>query len=92
MAGQPVRGQVVSATNGSWSGGPTAFGYQWRRCDAAGASCADIAGATGATYLLAAAYVGSTMRVRVSASNGAGSGPWLLASMTMQMSSGAALA
>ena len=28
---------------------------QWRRCNAAGAACADIAGATGLTYALAAA-------------------------------------
>ena len=32
---------------GSWAGGkPLAFGYQWQRCDAAGAGCIPIAGAT----------------------------------------------
>ena len=36
------------------------YTYQWRRCDASGANCADIAGATGATYALGTADVGST--------------------------------
>ena len=36
------------------------YTYQWQRCDAAGANCADIAGATSATYRTVAADVGST--------------------------------
>ena len=39
---------------------PITFTYQWQRCDAAGANCADIAGATGATYTLDGADVGAT--------------------------------
>ena len=37
-----------------------------------GANCADIAGASAQTYTLAAADVGHTIRVQVSATNGAG--------------------
>src|SRR5204863_13902 len=46
--------------------------YQWRRCAADG-TCADIAGATGASYSLGAADVGSTLVVVVTASNSGGS-------------------
>lgn len=39
--------------------------YQWKRCDAFGASPVAVAGATGPNYVLAAADLGSTMRVTV---------------------------
>lgn len=38
--------------------------FQWERCDAAGAACVDIGGATGASYLQTAADVGHTIRLR----------------------------
>ena len=40
-----------AADVGIWSGLPSAYTYQWERCDAAGANCADIYGATGPTYV-----------------------------------------
>jgi hypothetical protein len=42
------------------------YTYQWERCDADGANCSDIGGATAAAYSLVADDVGSTVRVRVS--------------------------
>jgi hypothetical protein len=42
------------------------YTYQWRRCDASGGSCVDIAGETGASYTLAAGDLGKTIRVVVS--------------------------
>ena len=67
-------GQTLTAANGSWSGSPTiTYGYQWRRCDAAGASCVNIGGATSSTYSLVGADVGSTIRVVVTGTNGGGS-------------------
>jgi subtilisin family serine protease len=62
------------ASTGAWSGGPDAFRYQWLRCSSAGASCAEIAGATGASYTAAPADVGKTLRVRVTATAGPRSG------------------
>ena len=50
-----------------------AFTYQWRRCDADGANCADIAGATSPTYTADADDVGETLRVIVTATNAGGS-------------------
>ncbi len=45
ISGTPRVGQTLSASTGTWTGNPTSFGYQWQRCDPAGANCADIAGA-----------------------------------------------
>ncbi len=74
VAGTLRDGQTLSATAGTWTGTPViAFGYQWRRCDAAGNGCADIAGATSATYTQVAGDVGGTLRVVVTGTNAAGS-------------------
>ena len=74
ISGTGVDGQTLTAANGSWSGSPTiTYGYQWRRCDAAGGSCVNIGGATSSTYSLVGADVGSTIRVVVTGTNGGGS-------------------
>jgi hypothetical protein len=73
ISGTAQQGQALTATNGSWSGTtPISYSYQWRRCDTAGNTCSNISGATGQTYLLASADVGTTIRVVVTASNSAG--------------------
>jgi hypothetical protein len=72
IAGNTQQGQQLTAAPGSWSGSPTAFTYEWLRCNAAGASCSAISGATSSTYTLGEADVGSTLRVAVEASNEAG--------------------
>jgi hypothetical protein len=70
----PVEGTALLAPNGSWtSATPAQYTYQWQRCDATGASCTDIAGATSATYAPAAPDVGGTLRVVVTATNAGGS-------------------
>jgi hypothetical protein len=61
---------TLTASTGTWSGAPTTFTYQWQRCDAAGTHCADIVGATAATYLVTTADVGRTLRVSVAGQNG----------------------
>lgn len=73
VSGTTQDGQVLSTSTGSWTDNPTAYAYQWRRCDGAGNNCVDIAGATANTYTLTAADVAATIRVRVSASNAGGS-------------------
>ena len=52
--------------------GPITYTYQWQRCDAAGANCVDIAGATGSTYDLGGATSATTLRVVVTGTNAAG--------------------
>ena len=65
IAGTPREGQTLTAANGTWQNSPTAYQYQWLRCDAAGDGCGGIAGAIEKTYLLVGADVGHTIRVRV---------------------------
>jgi hypothetical protein len=67
-------GEVLTASPGAWSGTPPlSFEYQWLRCGPSGAACLLVPDATKATYLLSGADVGLTFRVRVTASNPAGS-------------------
>jgi hypothetical protein len=65
-------GETLTAQNGTWTNSPTAFQYQWQRCNTAGASCVNIAGAVQRTYLLTSADAGRTMRVRVTGINAEG--------------------
>jgi hypothetical protein len=73
ISGTAAQGQTLTATTGTWEGAATSFTYQWQRCDPAGANCADIAGATGVTYLVTAADAGATLRVNVTATGRFGS-------------------
>jgi thermitase len=73
ISGIAEDGQVLTASTGTWSNSPTAYAYQWRRCDSAGANCAALAGATAPTYPVSSADVGSTLQVAVTASNSGGS-------------------
>src|SRR6185312_4592741 len=67
-------GGLLSALTGSWSGtGPLSFGYQWERCDSAGANCEALEGQTGSALKLITGLIGSTVRVAVTATNAGGS-------------------
>ena len=72
ITGTPKVGETLTAQNGTWSNSPTAFQYQWQRCNESGAACANIAGATAKTYLLTTTDAGRTMRVRVTGINAEG--------------------
>jgi len=73
VSGIAMDGETLTADRGAWTGTPPIdFGYQWRRCDANGDGCEDIAGAGNVTYEPTAADVGHTIRVEVTARNAGG--------------------
>jgi hypothetical protein len=72
ISGIAQQGQTLTASPGSWTNNPTAFGYKWKRCNESGASCTAILGANSPSLALAEADVGHTLRVSVTASNSAG--------------------
>jgi serine protease AprX len=72
ITGTPQDGGTLTATTGTWTGAPTDYSYRWRRCDAAGLACVDVAGQIGATYALTPADVGSTVVVAVTAAGASG--------------------
>ena len=74
IAGVAKAGQVLTASEGKWSGKPTGYAFAWQRCDADVAACSAIAGATGKTYAVTGASVGYRLRVMVTAKNAKGSG------------------
>ena len=73
ITGTTRAGETLTAQNGVWTNSPTSFQYQWQRCDGAGASCTNIAGAVEKTYVLRSDDVSGTLRVRVLAVNADGS-------------------
>jgi hypothetical protein len=75
ISGKAVEGETLTAGNGTWSGTPTSYTYQWQDCSNTGESCTNITGATATTYKLTANDVGHTLRVAVTASNAGGSTP-----------------
>jgi len=70
VSGTAQDGMTLTASAGAWDGTqPIAYAYQWKRCDEAGTSCAEITGATSTTYKLTSDDIGSTIEIRVTASN-----------------------
>jgi hypothetical protein len=75
IAGSAQQGQTLTASPGTWTAPDATFGYQWQHCDATGAACVDVSGATAATYAVTETDVGTTLRVVVTATNRFGSAP-----------------
>ena len=71
VSGTAQQGQTMTTTNGSWSGSPTSYAYQWQDCSSA---CSNITGATGSTYAVQGSDVGDTIDAVVTATNAGGSG------------------
>lgn len=73
VSGTAQVGSTLTATTGSWSGAPTAYAFQWERCDSTAGACAPIEGATAASYVLTPGDIGATIEAFVTATNSAGS-------------------
>lgn len=74
VTGNAREGDTLTAGEGTWEdvNSPT-FSYQWQRCDAAGANCADIASAATKAYVAQSADLGRKLRVQVAATDTDGS-------------------
>jgi hypothetical protein len=74
ISGSARQGDTLTAAEGTWERGEgLTYAYQWQRCDAAGANCANIAAAASKAYVAQAADVGRTLRVVVAATDSDGS-------------------
>lgn len=78
IQGSPTLGSTLTATQGTWSGNPTSFTFQWVRCPSTGglpdgSDCAAVGGATTQAYVVNTGDVGFRLRVRVTATNADGS-------------------
>jgi len=74
VSGTAESGQLLSASRGEWSGTePFVYTYQWELCSSSGEQCSDIPAAILPSMLVSDQDVGDTLRVRVTATNIAGS-------------------
>jgi hypothetical protein len=82
ISGSAKYGSLLSASTGTWIATPTAsYGYKWFRCTSSGAAsatlpagCTEISlNSTGSSYTPVAADVTRFLRLRVTATNSAGS-------------------
>lgn len=69
ITGSAALGSVLTATDAVWREAPSVQ-RRWMRCSAA--ACAEILGATGPTYTVSADDLGSTLRVRSTATDADG--------------------
>jgi hypothetical protein len=67
ITGEARVGQELTANEGTWTGNPTSFAFQWQRCDVDSLTCLAVTGATGRTYGVRLADLGFRLRVEVTA-------------------------
>jgi hypothetical protein len=66
----PARvGARLTADDGAWTRPPFLIGHEWQRCNASGAECRPLPGATARTYVARRGDAGSTLRVAATATN-----------------------
>jgi len=73
VSGTAAENRQLTASPGTWSGtGPVTYAYQWYRCDATGAGCAVVRGATGQNYRVVSRDVGKTLGLTLRATDSSG--------------------
>lgn len=74
VEGRATQGQMLTDAHATWNAAVTGYAYAWDRCDASGANCSPIVGATSQSYTLTNADAGHTIEVQETASNAGGAG------------------
>ena len=74
ISGRARVGKKLAGSRGTWTYTPTAYRYQWLRCNAHGGGCSSIRHATHPTYKLTTHDAGHRLRIRITATNLAGNG------------------
>jgi hypothetical protein len=83
ITGLAVKGRILAAHNGSWSGaGPITYTVRWLHCDVNDSGCTPIRGATADTHMLTSSDVGFRIRLRVTAADSDGSASAVAAATT----------
>ena len=72
ISGRAQAGKKLSGSHGSWTYAPR-YTRRWLRCNARGGACSAVPGATRSSYRLTTRDVGRRLRLRVTATNAAGS-------------------
>ena len=73
VTGTARTGDRLTTSNGSWTGTPTLYVYQWKRASTSGGSYTNIPSATDRTYDLTDADIDKYIKVSVIATNSLGS-------------------
>src|SRR5439155_8712062 len=71
VSGTAKVGATLTVSNGTWTGSPTGYAYQWQRCTNS-TSCTDITSAGNQTYVVRNADAGNKLRAVVTATNADG--------------------
>lgn len=74
ISGLAQNGQLLTASNGTWTNIPTGYTYQWQTSTDGGTVWTDLPGVTGNTKSVGSGDVGKKLRIGVTASNSGGSG------------------
>jgi hypothetical protein len=84
ISGRAELGQQLRVEPGRWSGTqPITYTYQWLRCDNRGDNCVTQPGFVDDNYAVREGDIGKRLRVRVTATNGSGTGSALTAATSV---------
>ena len=84
ITGTARTGETLTTSNGSWTGSPTSYAYQWKRSATSTGVYSDIPASVGSSYVVTEFDVGYFIKASVTATNGLGtSSPALSAATTV---------
>ena len=82
ITGTARTGETLTTSNGSWTGSPTSYAYQWKRSATSTGMYSDIASAASSTYVVTEFDVGYFIKASVTATNGLGTSSPALSAAT----------